>query len=308
MTKKNLLTAMFVFLILASFAYLKYKDEDTWLCVNGEWVKQGNPSISEPTSGCGNINEAINNNAPDTGENISEEKIKVTAPKSGEEVSSPLVVEGKARGSWFFEASFPVSLEDDNGQILASGIAQAQGDWMTENFVPFKAELNFTQPKSTTGLLKLKNDNPSGLPENQEEVIIPLKFKTAELMPLKVFFSNDKLDPQITCTKVFPVERQVLKTEAVARAALEELLKGPLADDEKNGYKTSINPDVTINSLSINDGIAKIDFDSNIEKAVGGSCRVGVIRLQITETLKQFSTVKEVIISVDGRIDDILQP
>lgn len=28
-------------------------NEDTWLCVNGQWVKHGNPSASAPTTGCG---------------------------------------------------------------------------------------------------------------------------------------------------------------------------------------------------------------------------------------------------------------
>ncbi|EKD56934.1 MAG: hypothetical protein ACD_58C00041G0004 [uncultured bacterium] len=28
-------------------------DEDTWICSNNQWVKHGNPSASQPTSGCG---------------------------------------------------------------------------------------------------------------------------------------------------------------------------------------------------------------------------------------------------------------
>jgi len=35
---------------------------------------------------------------------------------------------------------------------------------------------------------------------------------------------------------------------------------------------------------------------------------VAAIRAQIRETLKQFPTVDEVIISIDGRTEDILQP
>ena len=54
--------------------------------------------------------------------------------------------------------------------------------------------------------------------------------------------------------------------------------------------------------------MAKIDFDSNLEKNVGGSCRVAAIRNQITQTLLQFKTVQSVIISIDGRTEDILQP
>jgi spore germination protein GerM len=55
-------------------------------------------------------------------------------------------------------------------------------------------------------------------------------------------------------------------------------------------------------------GIAKVDFDKQIEYQLGGSCRVSALRSQIEETLKQFPTVHKVIISVDGRIDDALQP
>jgi len=45
-----------------------------------------------------------------------------------------------------------------------------------------------------------------------------------------------------------------------------------------------------------------------LEEAVGGSCRVTAIRSQIEQTLKQFSTVQSVIISIDNRTEDILQP
>jgi spore germination protein GerM len=60
--------------------------------------------------------------------------------------------------------------------------------------------------------------------------------------------------------------------------------------------------------LTIEDGVAKVDFNEQLEYEVSGSCRVSAIRAQITETLKQFPTVKEVIISIDGRTEDILQP
>lgn len=42
-------------------------DEDTWLCDNGQWIKHGNPTAAQPTTGCGdqtNSNTtAIVNNA-----------------------------------------------------------------------------------------------------------------------------------------------------------------------------------------------------------------------------------------------------
>jgi len=129
-----------------------------------------------------------------------------------------------------------------------------------------------------------------------------------ELMTVKAYFNNSNMDPEVSCNKVFPVERSIPKTQAVARAALEELLKG-VTDAEKNaGFFTSINPGVKIQSLTIENGIAKADFDEQLEFQVGGSCRVSSIRAEITETLKQFPAVDSVIISINGRTEDILQP
>ena len=106
------------------------------------------------------------------------EAIEVAFPKPNNEIVSPLTVTGQARGTWFFEASFPVVLTDWDGKIIASGIATAKEDWMTENFVPFEATLTFTKPAyKNNGFLILKKDNPSGLPEFDQAYEIPISFK-----------------------------------------------------------------------------------------------------------------------------------
>ena len=102
--------------------------------------------------------------------------IMVDSPRPGETVKSPLTITGQARGTWFFEASFPVRLLDEKGQVLGQGIAQAQSDWMTEEFVPFMAVLEFSTPTTMRGNLILKKDNPSGLPEHDDELRIPVRF------------------------------------------------------------------------------------------------------------------------------------
>jgi spore germination protein GerM len=136
----------------------------------------------------------------------------------------------------------------------------------------------------------------------------PHELEKKDLIKVVVFFNNDKLDPEFSCNKVFPVNREIAKTEAVARAALEELLKGPTERDKSEGFFSNINPGVKIQKLSIEQGVAKVDFDEQLEFQVGGSCRVAAIRWQIIETLKQFPSVKEVVISINGRTEDILQP
>jgi hypothetical protein len=102
--------------------------------------------------------------------------IKVTTPQPNAKVASPLTVTGQARGNWYFEASFPVKLYDANGTLLAQKPAQAQGDWMTTNFVPFTVTLTFAKPATATGVLVLEKDNPSGLPQNDDKIEIPVTF------------------------------------------------------------------------------------------------------------------------------------
>jgi len=94
-------------------------------------------------------------------------------------IVSPITITGKARGTWYFEASFPIVIVDWDGRIIGEGYAEAQSDWMTEDFVPFKATVTFDLPKDTPytrGAIILKKDNPSGLPEHDDALEIPVTF------------------------------------------------------------------------------------------------------------------------------------
>lgn len=103
--------------------------------------------------------------------------IRIDSPRPNTIVKSPLEIIGEARGTWYFEASFPVKLLDANGAQLAIIPVQAQGEWMTENFVPYKATLEFIAPPTDSGTLVLEKDNPSGLPQNADSLIVPVKFR-----------------------------------------------------------------------------------------------------------------------------------
>jgi hypothetical protein len=105
-----------------------------------------------------------------------EDLIRVAQPRPDDVVVSPLIIRGEARGFWYFEASFPVRLVDANGKQLAIGIAQAQGEWMTEEFVSFQVALEFSKPATETGILILEKDNPSGDPARAAELRIAVRF------------------------------------------------------------------------------------------------------------------------------------
>lgn len=103
--------------------------------------------------------------------------IRVTSPKPNELVKSPLTITGEARGTWFFEASFPVNLFESNGLIIGRGIAQTSANWMTSEFVPFTATVSFTPPNTAKGTIVLEKANPSDLDENSDSLLVPVKFK-----------------------------------------------------------------------------------------------------------------------------------
>lgn len=108
-------------------------------------------------------------------ENASENLIKVETPHVGGVVGKEFVVTGEARGYWFFEASFPIEVVGADGNTIAGSHANAEGDWMTEDFVSFKSEV-IDLPSAYTGpaTLILRKDNPSGLPENDASISIPI--------------------------------------------------------------------------------------------------------------------------------------
>lgn len=102
--------------------------------------------------------------------------IAVTLPLPNDTISENFIVEGQARGMWYFEASFPIKLVDSDGNVLMEEPMQAQGDWMTTDFVPFHGEYTVDFGGATSGKLILQKDNPSGLPENDASIEIPVLF------------------------------------------------------------------------------------------------------------------------------------
>jgi hypothetical protein len=108
--------------------------------------------------------------------------IVVTSLVPGDSISSPLTIEGRARGPWYFEADFPVSVVDWDGRIIGGGIARAQDEWMTIDFVPFRVDITFELPPEEDrvydrGAIIFEKDNPSGLPENADALEIPILFQ-----------------------------------------------------------------------------------------------------------------------------------
>jgi hypothetical protein len=229
--------------------------------------------------------------------------VKVTSPLPNASVKSPLLVTGEARGNWYFEASFPVKVLDANGKVLGIVPAQAQGEWMTTNFVPFSVSVPFSTPTTPTGTLVLEKDNPSGLPEHAAEVRIPIRFSQAatQTRNINLYFYNENKDKDaqgnILCSAkgLSPVSRTLPLTNTPIQDAVKELLKGPQPSERTQFPNTEFPlPDVSLTAASLSNGVLTLTFSDPDGSTSGGSCRVSILKAQIEATAKQFGGVNSV--------------
>ena len=111
---------------------------------------------------------------PDNDPRALDDLIRVTTPAANAAISSPLMISGAARGTWFFEGDFPVALYAEGGPILAESFGHSPEPWMTEEFIPFTAELTFDAPSGTHLQLELMLNNPADDEGFDRSIIIPV--------------------------------------------------------------------------------------------------------------------------------------
>lgn len=271
--------------------------------------------LKDPSLCCEfNLCKQLSNICEDKGDVLdidSKKGIKLTIEdiKKDDTVEIGTVIKGSITGSWYFEGEFPVRVLNSNMEIVDTLIAHAKDDWMTDENVPFELELNFDIQQEQYITLRFEKSNPSGLEENSDYIDFTIKVKPKkESLTVKVYFPNTKMGSTDDCSLVYPLNRKIPYTQAVGRAALNELFNGITQEEKEDGYFTNLNTGIQIQSITIQNGIAKVDFNQKLQEGIGGSCKVTSIRAQIEKTLLQFPTVNTVIISIDGQSEDILQP
>ncbi|UFX83162.1 GerMN domain-containing protein [Candidatus Absconditicoccus praedator] len=104
-----------------------------------------------------------------------------------------------------------------------------------------------------------------------------------------------------------PIQREIDLDNGQEESALKALIQGPTDEEQDEGYSSAIDQATQVLSFEIEEGVATVDFSSELEPA-GGSAMVMSIQEQINNTLTQFESIDEVVIMVEGQSEDILQP
>lgn len=112
-------------------------------------------------------------------EGADESTASVSNLSANQRISSPFTLRGMAEG-WFFEGSFTVKVFDTiGGTQIGTGFAMVPpgaGSWMDPGSLPFEAQVYFVSNELSEGVLVLEKANPSGLPEHDESITIPVRF------------------------------------------------------------------------------------------------------------------------------------
>ena len=91
---------------------------------------------------------------------------------------------------------------------------------------------------------------------------------------------------------------KVAKSEAIAKAALDELLNGTPQDDD---HSVPFPRTAEVNSVVIDDAVATVDWNADVLTGTGGA-RVEQLAIQsIVYTLTEFASIKKVRFTVEGK-------
>jgi germination protein M len=140
------------------------------------------------------------------------------------------------------------------------------------------------------------SQEPSGSPgATPRPTVTPTK-APADTMVIRAYFV---LDGDVGVEGLVPTLREVPETTAVARAAMETLLRGEILADYDR-LASAIPAGTRLLGLTIRDGIATVDLSREFES--GGGSASAFRRLgQVVYTLTQFPTVRAVLFQVEGK-------
>mgnify|MGYP000938577515 CR=1 FL=1 len=230
--------------------------------------------------------------------------ICINAPLAQATITNPTVVTGTAIA---FESTFQWRIEAANGKLIAQGTAMADApDVGRPGAFAIRAFWEAVPQTATGTLIAYEASARDGEPTHV--VRVPIRFSVLPAVERSLFFVKENPGPKESCAAVQAARFSL----PGAGAPVEATLRALLATDSSEapiGFRTAIPDRTGLVSLVVTNGLAKVVFDEGLERDGGGSCRVGAIRAQITETLKQFPSIRDVEISVRGKTPaETLQP
>ncbi|MEK7616086.1 MAG: Gmad2 immunoglobulin-like domain-containing protein [Patescibacteria group bacterium] len=191
--------------------------------------------------------------------------IHVFSPVAGDEVGLPLVIKGEART---FEATFAYRIKNGKGTVLVEGHSMTTGTADYPAFRPFEVSVNYPDPKTASGSVEVFEFSAKDGSEINK-VVVPVVFKkVTNAQEVKLYLDLNA-----------PVTTRIPKTDTPVRATLDELL-------------VRLGALFKINSVNLKSGVLTVDLNMAADVDT---------QAKITKTALQFSSVKSVVFTVNGK-------
>ncbi|MFH1252801.1 MAG: Gmad2 immunoglobulin-like domain-containing protein [Candidatus Uhrbacteria bacterium] len=222
---------------------------------------------------------------------INSQSIFIIAPEANATVTSPLIVSGFTN---LQTSNISWHIKDKENNSLSTG-TQAFTP-IANSFSPFRLEIFLPVLASNSFALEIFSLNPQ---TNLEESLTTLLLNLLSInqSELNIFFINDRLNTSRTCNTVFPIKRLVAETSATGRASLLKILNGPTESESREGYRSGLLFNTTINSFVISGGVATVTVSNDLKKL--SSCEKQLAEEQIRQTLLQIRSIKDVVIRTE---------
>lgn len=208
--------------------------------------------------------------------------------------TNPVIVRGRARS---FENAVSVRVRDAAGELLAEGHTTSSGEMGQHN--PYELSIFLVRDPGARITVEAfeysaKDGSVRSLTRETRDYAVPL-------IASKLVF------PTSDCEHFTTLTRRMPKSAAMARLIVEALVAGPTAAERASGATSPFPNGSAVNSVILRDGILTVDFNERLQN-VGGSCAALAIRHCVEETLRQFASVKQIVITAGGSRELALQP
>lgn len=292
------------FALIGALSLQFFIPKNTWICKNGNWVKQGNPAYPAPITGCGQsiVSTATPADVVKTfydwylaheGNPLSD-----GAYQNNSQLTSTFISEidkfiqgGPGFDPFLCAQDKPLSLETGNAKI-ENGIATVV---VTQKFSTQNRQIPITL-KKYNGQWQIDKINCSDSSPNGS---------TVTLKTVVVYFSNSiKSGDYNDCRSVYGVERTINPQAPLYEASLSQLFQGPTNAEKALGYSSffSTKTKNILKSIKVSDTTAYvnlIDIRSLIPSA-SSSCGSVQFLSSVEETLKHDRKIDTVRFAIEG--------
>jgi len=129
--------------------------------------------------------------------------------------------------------------------------------------------------------------------KTQSETAVKSSRSVRRMVSLTLYFSDEQAEHLV------PEVRQIEDTAAIAKVAVEELVKG----SKENGLYATIPSETKVLNVDIIKNVAYVNFSKElIEKHWGGSTGELMTITSLVDTLTEFKNIRKVQIMVEGKV------